>query len=81
MLPKMPDIAWLRDGGCIAAAQRTDNGAAMLERKSPQDRGYEEERRWRDEVGSVMPGGSDRYMKLYYLVAFRAKAEQDESVG
>jgi hypothetical protein len=32
MLPKMPDMAWLREGGCIAAAQTTDKGAAMLDR-------------------------------------------------
>jgi hypothetical protein len=37
MLPKMPDMAWLRDGGCIAAVQTTDNGAAMT-KMSPQNK-------------------------------------------
>lgn len=56
MLPKMPDIAWLRDGGCIAAAQTTDNGAAILEGYHNRTEDEREERRLevRGKIGCVL---------------------------
>ena len=37
----MPDMAWLTDGGCVAAAQTTDNGAAMFDVLQAQNIGQE----------------------------------------